>query len=176
MAMGFCFLPSMVCFMGLPSKVAVLGILPLALGFLFFPATLLTVTSAGSLLNLRPDRLAGVIRAAGGQYMISLFSWAMALPLFAISLFSVLLIPAEIRESHLWIYKFNKPVIAIPLLFATIILLHFASWQLGLIYRRFHGEFPWVLQKHVSARREAEAKKAAEIRAMRRKPRYVEKK
>jgi hypothetical protein len=62
-----------------------------------------------------------------------------------------------------------------PLQFMTIILLHFASWHLGLIYRRHHDQFPWVLQKHVSARREAEAKKAAEIRAMRRKPRYVEK-
>lgn len=176
MALGYCFLPALICFEALPPRVAGLGVLPLALGFLFFPAALLTLTAAGSLLNLRPDRLAGVIRASGGQYVLSLFLWVLGLPLFAESLFSVLLIPASIREDHQWIYKFNKPFIALPLLFATIILLHFASWHLGMIYRRYHQAFGWVLQEHVSARREAEAKKAAEIRAMRRKPRYVEKK
>jgi hypothetical protein len=174
-ALAYCFLPACFCFALLPAKFSGLGVLPLALGFLFFPAALLTVTAAGSLLNLRPDRLAGVIRVAGGQYTLSFFLWLIGLPLLAESLFSVLLIPAAIREAHDWIYLFNKPVIAIPLLFATIILLHFASWHLGLMYRWYHDHFLWVLQKHVSARREAEAKKAAEIRSMRRKPRYVDK-
>jgi hypothetical protein len=176
LALMYSFFPAILCFAVLPSRVAGLGVLPLALGFLFFPAALLTVTAAGSLLNLRPDRLAGVIRASGGQYVLSLLLWVIGLPLFAESLFSVYPIPAAIREDHQWIYKFNKPVIALPLLFATIILLHFASWHLGMIYRRYHQAFGWVLQEHVSARREAEAKKAAEIRAMRRKPRYVDKK
>lgn len=174
LSLCYCFLPAVFSFILLPGKFAALGVLPLALGFLFFPAVLLTTTAGGSLFNLRPDRLAGMIRIAGGQYTLSFLLWLIGLPLLTESLFSVLLIPASFRDEHEWIYLFNKPIIAMPLLFVTIVLLHFASWHLGMIYRWFHQEFPWVLQHHVSARREAEAKKAAEIRAMRRKPRYVD--
>lgn len=175
LSLSYCFLPAVFCFALIPGKFAVLGVLPLAMGFLFFPAVLLTTTAGGSLFNLRPDRLAGIIRVAAGQYTLSFFLWLIGLPLLAESLFSVLLLPAAFRDAHEWIYVFNKPIIAMPLLFATIILLHFASWHLGLIYRWFHQEFPWILQHHVSVRRQAEAKKAAEIRALRRKPRYVDK-
>jgi hypothetical protein len=128
---------------------------------------------AGSLNNLRPDRLGGIIRAAGADYVLSFLLWTIGLPLLAYSFFGVWMIPQDVRPE--WVYNLNRMVVAIPLLFGTIILLHFASWHLGLIYRRHHDQFPWVLQRHVSARREAEAKKAAEIRAMRRKPKYVEK-
>jgi hypothetical protein len=172
-ALAYCFFPAIICFEVLPGQMAALGVLPLALGFFFFPAALLTATASGSVINLRVDRLAGIVRVAGGQYGLSVLLWVIALPLFANSLFSILLIPADFRAEHEWIYNINRPIVAFPLLFATIILLHYASWHLGMIYRRYHEEFPWVLQKHVSLRREQEAAKAAEIRAMRRKPRYV---
>jgi hypothetical protein len=173
-ALVYCFAPALILLAVLPRRAIGLSLLPAALGFLFFPAALLTTTAAGALRNLRPDRMAGIIRIAGGQYLLSFLVWFAGLILFAFSLFGPWLVPSSIRPD--WLFVLNKPVIQFPMLFGIIILNHFASWHLGLIYRRYHEDFPWVLQKHVSARREAEAKKAAEIRAMRRKPRYVEKK
>ena len=172
-AIAYCFLPAGFCFLALPGRFKVLTIFPAGLGLLFFPAALLTATAAGSLVNLRPDRLAGIVRAARGQYTLSFILWLFSLPLFIYSLFGIYLVPQELRDDHQWIYNFNRPSIAYPLLFITIILLHFASWHLGLIYRRHHDQFSWVLQRHVSVRRQQEAQKAAEILAQHRKQRYV---
>jgi hypothetical protein len=172
-ALAYCFLPAAALFVALPPPIKGVAVLPLALGVLFFPAAFLTAVTGTTTLNLRPDRLAGVIRISAGQYMLSFSVWLFALPLFAFSLFGVYMIPFQFREEHLWIYQFNRPSLAFPMLFVSIILMHFATWHLGLIYRHHHDKFPWVLQKHYSARRQAEAAKAAEIRARRRKPRYV---
>ncbi|MDB5321365.1 MAG: hypothetical protein JWN40_2996 [Phycisphaerales bacterium] len=172
-ALAYCFLPAAALFIALPPQIKAVAVLPLALGLFFFPAALLTAITGTTVLNLRPDRLAGVIRISAGQYMVSFFVWLLALPLFAFSLFGVYLIPVQFREDHLWIYQFNRPALAFPVLFLSIIVMHFATWHLGLIYRHHHDKFPWVLQKHYSARREAEAAQAAEVRARRRKPRYV---
>jgi hypothetical protein len=172
-ALGYCFLPAVILFAALPLPIKGVALLPLALGLFFFPAALLTAVTGSTVLNLRPDRLAGVIRICAGQYMLSFFVWLLALPLFAYSLFGIYLIPVQYREDHQWIYQLNRPAFTFPLLFVSIIVMHFATWHLGLLYRHHHDKFPWVLQKHYSARREAEAAKAAEIRAQRRKPRYV---
>jgi len=173
MSLALCFAPAAICYQALPPKFTGLAALPLVLGFFFFPATFMTAVTGGTVLNLRPDRLAAVIRASGGQYAIAFFAWLIALPLFAFSLFGVYMIPFAVRENHNWIYNGNRPVVEFPVMFVATVVLHFASWHLGLLYRKFHDDFPWVLQKHVSVRRQNEAAKAAEIRAQRRKPRYV---
>lgn len=173
LALGVCFLPAVACLYALPPQYAALAVLPAGVGTFFFPAAFLTAVTGGTSLNLRPDRLAGVIRASAAKYTLCFAIWLVALPLFAYSLFGVYLIPYAVREDHPWIYQFNRPVLMYPVTFASIILMHWGSWLLGLIYRRHHNEFPWVLQHHVSSRRRNEAAKAAEIRAARRKPRYV---
>jgi hypothetical protein len=170
-ALVLCFLPALLLFNALPPQLKIVTVIPLALGLFFFPAAFLTAVTAGTSYNLRPDRLVGVVRAAAGQYILSLFVWTLALPLFAFSLFGVYMIPIALREKHLWIYKFNLPILHFPVLFLSIIVIHFACWHLGLIYRNHHDNFPWIMQRHVSTRRQAEAAKAAEIRARRRKPR-----
>ena len=174
-ALILCFLPAFLVFNNAPPQFKVITVVPLALGLFFFPAVFLTTTTSGTSYNLRPDRLTAVVRASGGHYLASLFAWALALPLFAFSLFGVYMIPIALREKHLWIYKFNMPAIHFPLLFLSIMVMHFACWHLGLIYRNHHEHFPWILQRHVSTRRQAEAAKAAEIRARRRRPNPVRK-
>jgi hypothetical protein len=168
MAIVLCFLPPFLVFKYAPPQFMVVSIVPLALGLFFFPAVFLTTVTAGTTYNLRPDRLAAVIRVSGGQYLTSLLAWTLALPLFAFSLFGVYMIPVALREKHLWIYKFNMPALHFPILFLSIMIIHFACWHLGLIYRNHHDHFPWILQRHLSTRRQAEAAKAAEIRARRR--------
>jgi hypothetical protein len=172
-ALCVCFLPAVIVYSVLPPQFKAVAVLPLALGLFFFPAAFLTAVTGGTALNLRPDRLAGVIRASAGQYTVAFFAWLIALPLFVFSLFGIYIIPEQVREDHLWLFNFNRPIVHFPLLFVSIIAMHYACWHLGLLYRQHHERFPWILQKHVSARRIAENAKAAEIRAQRRKPRYV---
>jgi hypothetical protein len=169
-ALILCFLPAFLVFKNTPPQFQVISVVPLALGVFFFPAVFLTSTTSGTSYNLRPDRLASVVRAAGGHYLTSLLAWTLALPLFAFSLFGVYLIPFALREKHLWIYKFNLPALHFPILFLSIIIMHFACWHLGLIYRNHHEQFPWILQRHVSTRRRVEAAQAAQIRARSRNP------
>jgi hypothetical protein len=51
----------------------------------------------------------------------------------------------------------------------NIIVMHFAMWHLGVLYRRYHTAFPWVLQHHISTRQRLEAQQAARVRALARK-------
>ena len=67
-----------------------------------------------------------------------------------------------------------KPILVYPMLMIAIYLAHFFCWHLGLIYREHANRFPWILQRHVSARVQDELQRAAAIRAQRRKPRYVD--
>jgi hypothetical protein len=170
-----CFLPAFLVLKNVPPQFKIITVVPLALGLFFFPAVFLTNVTSGTSYNLRPDRLAGVVRASGAHNLATLFAWTLALPLFAFSLFGVYMIPIGFREKHLWIYKFNMPAIHFPLLFLSIMAIHFACWHLGLIYRNHHERFPWILQRHVSTRRQVEAAQAAKIRARRRRANPVRK-
>jgi len=122
-------------------------------GVYFFPAVLMTTLLAGSYLNLRLDRLVGVIRACGVSYWLSVVAFAIggAVYLGAIGL---------LRNAAAGL--FGTSVIRIPLigfaigsptLLLGIYLFHFACWHLALLYRANHDRFPWILQRHVASRR-----------------------
>jgi hypothetical protein len=162
------FLPAILCLMFVPPQFAAVTILPLGLGLFFFPAILLTVATSGSAANLRPDRLAGVIRAAGADYLLSFVLFLVALPLFVFALCGVWILPREVLGQFPWVFHLNHPFVTYPLIFLNIILMHFACWHLGVVYRRHHTAFPWVLQHHISTRRRSEAQQAARVRALNR--------
>ena len=71
--------------------------------------------------------------------------------------------------------RIGNPTLVYPLLMTAIFLAHFFCWHLGLIYRDRFAHFPWIMQRHVSARVQNELERAAAIRAQRRKPNYVKK-
>ena len=169
MAVIDAFLPTILCLMFVPPPFRAVTILPLGLGLFFFPAILLTTATSGSHANLRPDRLAGVIRAAGGDYLVSFLTMLIAFPTLAFAFFSVGIFPPELLDKYPWIWKLNHPAAAYPIIMFNIIVMHFAMWHLGVIYRRHHPNFPWVLQHHISARRRHEAQQAARVRALARK-------
>ena len=127
------------------------------LGTFFLPAVLLTLICGGTILNLRPDRVLGVINACGAGYFLAVVLWVVA------------------AASYLWgwagtslaldmiLHPSNQPVwltswaFALPALIAGIYLMHaFCQW-LGLLYRAHFDRFPWVLQRHVSSKRTAQA-------------------
>ncbi len=164
---------------GLPPRLtAMLAIFFAVAGSLFLPAVLLTSATSGTLFNLRPDRLIGVIRAARGHYLISVFAWLLTIAAYVVATTGSLMMivrlfaPAGAAAAP----ATARPLFVYPLLMIAIFCAHFFCWHLGLIYRDRHAEFPWVLQRHVSQRRINEAERAAAIRAQRRKPGYVQQK
>jgi hypothetical protein len=115
-------------------------------GNFLFPAIFLTTTNSGSLLNLRPDRVLGVIRATGWFYFVLVAEWMLAPALYSAS-FGALLIAAfgtiYHHAPHWWL-----PV-AITALAVAIYIMYLFLWQLGLAYRKWGDQFPWVFQQHM---------------------------
>jgi len=165
-----CFGPAMLIQSWLePQSAFPFTILLLGAGFLLFPVALLTSVTSGTLNNLRPDRLIATARAMGRSYITALLLWAIALPLFALSLIDRFLVPEFIRAEHHSIDTFlNLPSVRLPAIGLSIYFMHLACWHLGLTYRRYHAHFPWVHQRHISTRASEEARRAAEVRALRR--------
>lgn len=190
-ALMLCYVPAYLAGRHLPGALGVATGWALAgLGTVAFPAVLLTLATSGTVLNLRPDRVLAVISATGARYVVSVFLWAASLVLYGGSWVGTLLFIQRIATTSgvsgtvqgvsgtappapTPAPFFSHGGVLYPILMAGIIVVHYFCWHLGLIYRDKHDGYPWVLQRHVSERKQAEAEKAAMIRAMRRKPRYV---
>lgn len=109
----------------------------LGLGTLFFPAILLTLCTSGGVVNLRPDRVLGVVRCAGFvDYSAAVLLWAGIM--FLGNVYTGLIMPVSVTW-FLLILLLIAPVI-------YSILGHGLGWLLGSIYRRHHDEFPWAYQ------------------------------
>ena len=134
-----------------------LALLFAGLGTILMPAVLLTTTTSGTVLNLRPDRVMGVMRACGGGYVLGVLLWVVAGGVYFLGVQAVALN---------WVAQFSRgfrsvlgmPLIAYPMLFLGIFLMHLFCWYLGLLYRAHHAQFPWVLQHHERVPRGLEAR------------------
>ncbi|CAN5399516.1 hypothetical protein BH09PLA1_BH09PLA1_34860 [soil metagenome] len=125
-------------------------------GSFFFPAVLLTMATSGTILNMRPDRVVGVIRIIGPSYLFLFSVMFAALVTYTIAIWrfqfdSILLFVSQsaarnFRSSVPWWFQ---PWVAYPCLLIGIYLMHFFCWSLGAMYRLRHEQFPWVLQRHV---------------------------
>lgn len=140
------------------------GALGLAgIGCFFAPAVLITMTTSGSSLNLRPDRLFSVIRGIGARYGLLVVMFVISMTVYVVGYFAV---------GELWAGFFAPPgslaghvpvmVILLPL---GVYLTHAFCWMCGLAYRRGYEHFDWVLQRHISTRQEEEAQRRAEALA-----------
>lgn len=130
------------------SGLAVILLLELA-GTVAFPVVLLTTTTSGSLLNLRPDRLLETARIIGKFYF-----WLVGVLLLTEACYSTGLLTTAINTFILISRARTKSWLAFgPLAYsalcAGIYLMHYFCWELGLVYRRDHHRFPWVLQRHI---------------------------
>jgi hypothetical protein len=117
-------------------------------GAVVYPALLLTLMTSGSVHNLRPDRVLGVIRQGGWMY------WGIVL-LFVLSQVANLLPISRVLAglaASLAPGAVNIPVVLLMgAILSWIVSLHLILWAcfgLGLLYRRKHEAFPWVFQKH----------------------------
>ncbi len=146
-----CFSPALAALLsGLPSSVAIplAGLLGIV-GAFFGPAVLLTTATSGNLMNLRPDRIFGIIRVLGAHYFVMLLAlWTGAI-VYAMgflglhqSLWDMFTAPSMIGPRMFW----QSWSLGVPLLLAGIYLLHYVGWLFGQTYRVYQPQFPWIFQ------------------------------
>lgn len=123
------------------------------LGFVFFPALLLTLNTSGTIRNIRPDRLVGVMIQAGSKYVLAVVEFPVILGVYYWGILGVDEVCRRVAKlappQHDWM---SAPVLVFPLLIIGVYMMHYFCWYLGLIYRDHHDEFPWVLQRHIPTR------------------------
>ncbi len=128
----------------------VLLLASLAFGLFVLPATLITTTSSGTILNLRPDRIFGVIYACGFAYLVPVVVGIAALAVYAVGVVGVLGTPLILQNLYTGPMSTQLGlVVSFLVLFVATFLLHWYCWVLGLLYRAHQPSFPWVLQQHV---------------------------
>ena len=150
----------------LPMPVALsLAAVPFLIGTFFFPAIILTLQTSGSIANLRPDRVLGVIRQTASRYIAVVLMFAFAIIPYVVAMDSLC---ATVLEKTLFgagiAFPGVRPSIALPMLCIGIFLMHAFCWELGLLYRVDGDRFPWVGRYHVRENRPP---------VVRRKPKYV---
>lgn len=134
----------------LPGGVRAILLLTLATGgSVIFPVLLLTTVAGGAYVNLRPDRVLATLWACGMRYWAAVAYWVLGLVMYLVVLFGTippvlaLLFPVPpawlIGSTGIW-----AGAMAMAVFFT-----HAFCIELGLLYRKHHGEFPWAFQRHV---------------------------
>jgi hypothetical protein len=116
------------------------------LGTVFLPAVLLTTITSGTIVNLTPGRVLGVIASCAGEYILSI-----AVFLTAIAPFAAVYVAEHFATSatNLKAVRLVKGYTFLPILAISIYLMHYFCWHMGLMYRAHHDSFPWVFQRHI---------------------------
>ena len=167
-AFGLAFLPMLVIyFLGLKlPPVAWMGVYLAC--FIPLPAILLTATCSGYWMNVLPHRSLPLMWLTRASYLWSIATVFVGIHLFAIGIAmnisvgarvgSMMLKPSGTPVSSPTVFGLSYALelaLCVPVLFAGVLVLHAAGWTLGLIYRRYHATFPWLMQRHISTRNDA---------------------
>ena len=153
-ALALCYGPSALLLATGSTVAAVLAVGLAVAGTLLFPAVLLTCVAGTTPLNLSPPRLLGTIRACGPAYLAvaGLFPFAVALHALAAWLMAEATAAVFERQMLYLLPSAPSPWHVLPFAYAALCLAvyagHLAAASLGLLYRRHHGHFPWLLQRH----------------------------
>jgi hypothetical protein len=158
-AFGFAYGPGLACLLiEVPWQIRISLFVTLSIiGTLAFPAILLTTTTSGTVLNLRPDRVFGVIKQCGAAYLFMLVGWIVAFGVYMLSIvgaeIALVSLPRRIGGAPMsWFDVVFHWALQYPLLCLGIYLMHAYGWYLGLQYRKHHADFPWVLQRYTGRR------------------------
>jgi hypothetical protein len=156
-ALGLAFWPVLAVFFGEWASPALRG--PLMwifglFGMILLPALLMTTMTAGTVLNLRPDRLWGVIAACGSGYIAAVIASLVTCLLYLWNLFGLYLVSDATYNAHPWLGYLDHPAITYASMLMAVYFAHYLCWQVGVLYRRHHERFPWVLQRHTPTPRD----------------------
>jgi hypothetical protein len=161
-AFGFAYGPGLACLLlAVPLQMKVsLCVMLCLIGTAAFPAILLTTTTSGTVLNLRPDRVFGVAQKCGIAYVFMLLGWLVAIGVYLFAWVGTMAAGGTLMGgspgSGVLAVVFHW-ALQFPLLLIGIYLMHAYAWYLGLQYRKHHAEFPWVLQRFHGRRPEGVA-------------------
>lgn len=153
--LSICFVPPVFIAMRLRAE----GMAPaptlLALGAMFIiaifflPGVLLTTNTSGTIVNLRPDRLLGLVKTCGAGYGIAVGLGALATATYGFGIVAadmafIRVLTGMTSPLPVWVHLVGYPMLALGIYCA-----HFFCWHLGLMYREHHAQFPWAYQRHV---------------------------
>jgi hypothetical protein len=151
----------------LPTVAAIaLAAATVPLGTWLFPAIALTLLTSGSIANLRPDRVLGVIRQSRKRYlgMVAAFFVGSVTSAWGVVGTSLELKRTPANPAASVPGGLTSLALDFPLMLTGIFVMHYLCWQMGLYYRANHERFAWVGRMHVSEPRPP---------VVRRKPHYV---
>lgn len=122
----------------------------LGLGVFMYPAIFLTVSTSGTLNNMRSDRVFAVVAAAPVRYLGLVVLSTVTMVVYMVGMLATVLHALRVfplfgpgpRPLFPW-------YISYALLLVGVYLMHLFCWELGLFYRKHHERFGWVLQRHV---------------------------
>ena len=167
LTMAICFGPAIIVFcLDIPWTTSV----PISAGLFIcgtyiVPATYLTLLTSGSLFNLRPDRVQGVIRVAGARYIGIVLLMIGAGGLYLLAQLAIQIDILRLFDIHTRIpHVFTATILWVPILALAIYLMHVWCWKLALVYRNGRDRFPWVFRHDLTPKRPP---------VERRKPNYV---
>ena len=113
------------------------------LGSIFLPAVFLTICTSGTLLNMRPDRVVGLMLQMGLRYMLFVLQWLLASTIYMLG--TLMMVASFVGIVDAW---YAKPYASFSMLVAGIYLTFAFCWHLGLHYRQHWQSYPWVMQYH----------------------------
>jgi hypothetical protein len=152
-ALTVCYGPALLLLFYAPIKniAPMVGMLSAAMaiaGTIFFPAALLTTTTSGSIVNLRPDRIIGTAIICGPDYIVAVVMWVIGGTLWIGGTIATNIIAASILNKAISMPAYLDSVYPYLALIGGIFVMHYFCWHLGTLYRRHHDRFPWMYQRH----------------------------
>lgn len=124
------------------------GVLALV-GSVVLPSIILTASTSGSYVNLRPDRLMSVIWKCGPRYWLAVVFWVLATVMYIVTALGALgplvgvLVGMPLGAAGL------AALAVIACATIATFLGHLGSMELGFLYRRYHPSLPWAFQRHI---------------------------
>ena len=115
------------------------------IGCFIFPAVLLTSVTGTTVLNLSPGRVLGVIKECGMGYFVSVLLFVLA------AVPSVFYLAGPLLFRTINAGRLGSPEVMLPMVLVSVYFLHFFCWQMGMMYRAGHDQFPWLAQRHVKS-------------------------
>ena len=121
----------------------------LGLAVFMYPAVFLTVAASGTLNNLRLDRVFSVVAAAPLRYFVLVVLSTVTMVVYMVGMYATTLHALGVFPLFATgVRPLFPPYISYPLLVMGVYLMHLFCWELGLMYRKHHERFGWVLQRH----------------------------